>query len=178
MTALRILSVLFLVGINAFFAAVEFSLVAVRPSRIRQLVEEGDARARVVQGLLGDLDRVVSGVQVGITLTSLGLGALGEITLAALLAPLFTWLPGAHAVVITHGLALALAFLLLTVMHVVLGELVPKSISLQRAERVALLVARPFSWFLHTFRWAIDLLDRTARQVTRALGVAAPHIHT
>jgi len=175
---LRLFVVFALVAINGFFAAAEFSLVAIRLSRVRQLVEQGSARARIVQALLGDLDRVVSGVQVGITLSSLGLGALGEITLAALVAPLFTWLPGAHAVVITHGLALALAFLLLTVMHVVLGELVPKSISLQRAERVALLVARPFSWFLHTFRWAIDLLDRTARQVTRALGVAAPHSHT
>ena len=178
MIALRLFAVFALVAINGFFAAVEFSLVAIRLSRVRQLVEQGNARARIVQGLLGDLDRVVSGVQVGITLSSLGLGALGEITLAALLAPLFAWLPGTHAVVITHGLALALAFLLLTVMHVVLGELVPKSISLQRAERVALLVARPFSWFLHTFRWAIDLLDRAARRVTRALGVAAPHSHT
>ncbi len=178
MIGLRLFVVFALVAINGFFAAAEFSLVAIRLSRVRQLVEQGSARARIVQALLGDLDRVVSGVQVGITLSSLALGALGEITLAALVAPLFTWLPGAHAVVITHGLALALAFLLLTVMHVVLGELVPKSISLQRAERVALLVARPFSWFLHTFRWAIDLLDRTARHVTRALGVAAPHSHT
>ncbi len=178
MIALRLFAVLALVITNAFFAAAEFSLVAIRLSRVRQLVEQGDARARVVQQLLGDLDRVVSGVQVGITLASLGLGALGELTLAALIRPLFDWLPGNRATVIAHGLSLALAFLLLTVMHVVLGELVPKSVSLQRAERVALLVARPFSWFLHTFRWAIDLLDGAGRRVTRALGVAAPHSHT
>jgi CBS domain containing-hemolysin-like protein len=178
MIALRLLAVLALVGINGFFAAAEFSLVAIRLSRVRQLVEQGDARARVVQELLGDLDRVVSGVQVGITLTSLGLGALGELTLAALVLPLFDWLPGRQAAVVAHSLSLALAFLLLTVMHVILGELVPKGLSLQRAERVALLVARPFHWFLHTFRWAIDLLDGAARRVTRALGVAAPHSHT
>ncbi len=178
MTALRLFAVLALVGVNGFFAAAEFSLVAIRLSRVRQLVEQGDARARIVQALLGDLDRVVSGVQMGITLASLGLGALGEITLAALIGPLLTWVPGKHAAVITHGVALAAAFLLLTVMHVVLGELVPKSLSLQRAERVALLVARPFRWFLHTFRWAIDLLDGVSRRMVRALGVAAPHSHT
>src|SRR5262249_36419893 len=82
------------------------------------------------------------------------------------------------AALIAHSLALTLAFLLLTVMHVVLGELVPKTISLQRAERVALLVARPFHWFLHTFRWAIDLLEGMAGGITHALGVAAPHSHT
>jgi putative hemolysin len=178
MIALRLLGVLALVGVNAFFAAAEFSLVAIRLSRVRQLVGQGNARARIVQELLADLDRVVSGVQVGITLSSLGLGALGEVTVARFVRPLFDWLPGKQAAVIAHSLALALAFLLLTVMHVVLGELVPKTISLQRAERVALLVARPFHWFLHTFRWAIDLLDRMARRVTHALGVAAPHSHT
>jgi CBS domain containing-hemolysin-like protein len=177
-TALRLLAVLVLVAMNGFFAAAEFSLVAVRMSRVRQLVERGDARARLVQELLGDLGRVVSGVQVGITLASLGLGALGEMTLAQLLRPAFSWLPGPRGAVAAHGVSLVLAFLLLTVMHVVLGELVPKSLSLQRAERVALLVARPFRWFLHTFRWAIDLLDGMGRRVTRALGVEAPHGHT
>ncbi len=178
MIALRLFAVLALVATNGFFAAAEFSLVAIRLSRVRQLVEQGDARARIVQQLLADLDRVVSGVQVGITLASLGLGALGELTLAGLVRPLFDWLPGSRATVIAHGLSLALAFLMLTVMHVVLGELVPKSVSLQRAERVSLLVARPFSWFLHTFRWGIDLLDGAGRRVTRALGVAAPRSHT
>ncbi|HJY85192.1 MAG TPA: hemolysin family protein [Candidatus Acidoferrales bacterium] len=178
MIALRLLGVLALVGINAFFAAAEFSLVAIRLSRVRQLVGQGNARARIVQELLADLDRVVSGVQVGITLSSLGLGALGEVTVARFVRPLFDWLPGKQAALIAHSLALTLAFLLLTVMHVVLGELVPKTISLQRAERVALLVARPFHWFLHTFRWAIDLLEGMAGRITHALGVAAPHSHT
>jgi len=176
--ALRLLAVLALVGVNGFFAAAEFSLVAIRLSRVRQLVERGDARARLVQELIADLGRVVSGVQVGITLTSLGLGALGEMTLAEFFGPLLSGLPGRWAVVLAHGVSLALAFLLLSAMHVVLGELVPKSLSLQRAERVALLVARPFHWFLHTFRWAIDLLDGIARRIVHALGVAAPHSHT
>ena len=113
-------------AVNGFFAAVEFSLVAVRLSRVRQLMEGGDARAKIVLDLLGKLDRVVSGVQVGITLTSLGLGALGEATLAALLRPLFEGIPGRHTVILVHAVSLAAAFLLLTILHVVLGELVPK----------------------------------------------------
>ena len=87
MTAIQLFGVLLLVGVNAFFSATEFSLVAVRVSRVRQLVEKGDGRAKIVELLLGDLGRVVSGVQVGITLTSLSLGYLGEVTFARLLSP-------------------------------------------------------------------------------------------
>src|SRR5580692_9491359 len=178
MIALHLFAVLALVAVNAFFAAAEFSLVAVRLSRVRQLVEKGDARAKIVESLLADLSRVVSGVQVGITLASLSLGYLGEITLAGILSPLVQAIPRPWAAVIAHGVALAMAFGLLTVLQVVLGELVPKSLSLARAERVALLIARPFNWFLHTFRWAIDLLDDSAEKIVRALGVISPHNHT
>ncbi len=178
MIALRLFAVLSLVLINAFFAAAEFSLVAVRLSRVRQLVEQGDSRARIVELLLGDLNRVVSGVQVGITLASLALGYIGELTLAGILSPELAWIPGRYAFLIAHGLALAIAFGLLTILQVVLGELVPKSLSLARAERVALLVARPFRWFLNTFRWAIDLLDGIAGRVVRWMGVAVPQSHT
>jgi putative hemolysin len=178
MIALQLFAVLALVGINAFFSAAEFSLIAVRQSRVRQLVEQGDARARVVEILLTDLTRVVSGVQVGITLASLSLGYLGEITLAGILSPLVQAIPRPWAAIIAHGTALAIAFGLLTMLQVVLGELVPKSLSLARAERVALLIARPFSWFLNTFRWAIDLLDGWAEKIVGALGVVSPHSHT
>jgi len=178
MIALQLFAVLALVGINAFFSAAEFSLIAVRQSRVRQLVEQGDARAKVVEALLTDLTRVVSGVQVGITLASLSLGYLGEITLAGILSPLVQAIPRPWAAVIAHGTALAVAFGLLTVLQVVLGELVPKSLSLARAERVALLIARPFSWFLNTFRWAIDFLDHAAEKFVGALGVVSPHSHT
>ena len=178
MIALQLFAVLALVGINAFFSAAEFSLIAVRQSRVRQLVELGDARARVVEALLTDLTRVVSGVQVGITLASLSLGYIGEITLAGILSPLVQAIPRPWAALIAHGAALAIAFGLLTMLQVVLGELVPKSLSLARAERVALLIARPFSWFLNTFRWAIDLFDSAAERIVRALGVVSPHSHT
>jgi putative hemolysin len=178
MSALHLFGVLFLVGVNAFFAATEFSLVAVRLSRVRQLVEEGDPRARIVEHLLSDMGRVVSGVQLGVTLASLLLGYLGEITLAGILGELVAGIPAPWAALIAHGAALVLAFGLLTVVQVILGELVPKGLSLARAERVALLVARPFYWFLNTFRWAIDLLDGVSEKILRAMGVMSTHSHT
>jgi putative hemolysin len=176
--ALHLFAVLLLVGMNAFFAAAEFSLVAVRLSRVRQLVEKGDPRAKIVEALLADLGRVVSGVQVGITIASLLLGYFGEITLSGIIAPLVAQIPRPWAALLAHSVALIVSFGLLTVLQVILGELVPKSLSLARAERVALLIARPFSWFLGTFRWAIDLLDGVAEKMVRALGVDSPHSHT
>jgi putative hemolysin len=178
MIALRLIAALALVAVNAFFAGAEFALVAIRSSRVRQLVEQGDARARVVQQLLANLDRVVSGVQLGVTLTSLGLGFLGEITFAEIFRRLLSGITIPMAATVIHGASLALAFILLSALHVVIGELVPKSISLQRAERVALIVARPFSLFLHTFSWAIDLLDGASRRIVRVFGISAPHSHT
>src|ERR1700735_5473995 len=178
MTTFHIFGVLFLIAVNAFFAAVEFSLVAVRFSRVRQLVEQGDPRAKVVEILLRDLSRVVSGVQVGIAIATLALGYLGEITLASILGALFARLGHPWATMLTHATALVIVFGILTVLQVVFGELVPKSLSLARAERVALLVAVPFHWFLKTFSWAIDLLDTFAEKVVRAMGVVTPHSHT
>jgi len=173
--ALRLLAVLLLVGFNAFFAAVEFSLVAVRSSRIRQLAEEGDARARIVQQLLGEMSRVVSGVQVGVTFASLSLGFIGEATIASLIERLVVGAASPQQLFLIHGFSLALAFLSLTFLHVVLGELVPKTISLERAEQVALLVARPFSLFLHTFGFTIRVLEGSATRINRALGASGGH---
>jgi len=178
MSALQLFGVLLLIGINAFFAATEFSLVAVRVSRVRQLSEKGDLRAKIVEQLLGDIGRVVSGVQVGITIASLLLGYLGEVTLSRVLNPLVEDIRRPWGALVAHTVALVLAFGLLTFFQVVLGELVPKGLSLARAERVALLVARPFHWFLQTFRPAIDLLDGVAEKLVLALGVVAPHSHT
>ncbi len=177
MFLVRLIGVFVLVAMNGFFAAVEFSLVTVRMSRVRQLVAKGDARARIVEHLLGDLHRVVSGVQVGITLTSLAIGALGEMTLAKLVQQVMPAQGSVRTLLLVHGVALTVAFMLLSAIHVVLGELVPKSISLARAGRVALMVARPFQWFLNTFRWAIDLLDGISGAIVKALGAVAPLGH-
>jgi CBS domain containing-hemolysin-like protein len=177
MFLLRLIGVFLLVALNGFFAAVEFSLVAVRLSRVQQLVARGNAQAKIVEQLLGDLRRVVSGVQVGVTLTSLAIGALGELTLARLFQSVMPAQGTARTLLVVHAVALTISFLFLSAIHVVLGELVPKSISLARAERVALLVARPFLWFLNTFRWAIDLLDDASGLIVKALGIMAPTGH-
>lgn len=174
MLFLRLVGVLGLVLINAFFAATEFSVVAVSHSRIRQLAQKGNARAKIVEHLLSDLGRVISGVQVGITLTSLALGYIGEVTLAEALSPAVSSITTRWAFIAVHTTALVLAFGTLTIVEVVLGELVPKGITLARPEKVALIIARPFSWFLHSFSWAIDLLDGVADKINRAIGVREP----
>jgi putative hemolysin len=177
MIGLRLFAVFFLVAVNGFFAAAEFSLVAVRQSRVRQFAKRGDSRARVVEMLTADLGRVVSGVQVGITLASLALGYVGEITLAEFLRPLAAVLPGVWVGLAAHTVALVLAFALLTTVQVILGELVPKTLSLAHAERVALIIARPFNAFLKLFSWAITLLDAAADKIVHWLGVTSSPSH-
>src|SRR5437879_11694017 len=130
MLAVRLIGVLALVLLNGFFAATEFSLVAVRLSRVRQLVAKGSARARVVEGLLGDLHRVVSGVQLGITLTSLAIGALGEATLAKLFQTIWPATFGAHTTLFTHDIALGFAFALLSALQAVIWQLVANTLSI------------------------------------------------
>jgi len=105
MIAVRLFAVLLLVGMNAFFAAAEFSLIAIRLSRVRQLVEKGDPRAKIVEALLADLGRVVSGVQVGITIASLSLGYFGETTLSSIFAPLVAAIPSGAGLRLAHRFA-------------------------------------------------------------------------
>ncbi len=177
MLLIRVIGVFVLVALNGFFAAVEFSLVAVRLSRVRQLVAKGNAQAKIVEHLLGDLHRVVSGVQLGITLCSLAIGALGESTLANFVRDILPASGSVRSLILAHAIALTIAFVFLSAIHVVFGELVPKSISLARAERVALMIARPFAWFLNSFRWVIDLLDGVSGAIVRAFGVMQPAGH-
>ena len=133
---LRVFLILLLVAANAFFAAAEFSLVSVRDTRIQQLIEARRLGARTVLRLHQNLDEVVNGVQLGITLTSLTLGWIGEPTLARIITPLMVKVP--HAAVYAHTVGIVVTFTLITYLHVLLGELVPKTLALQQAERVAL----------------------------------------
>ncbi len=178
MPLLDIFIVMLLVAANGFFVAVEFSLVAVRPTRIAQLREQGEPRARTVQGLLQNLDRVLSGVQVGITIASLSLGWLGEITIAGMVEPIILGLGLPLSTALAHTAGIAVAFALITALHVVLGELVPKSIALERAERVALVVARPMTVFLAVFGPFIRLFDRTSILMLRMMGVPPAKGHS
>ncbi len=165
---LRVFVILLLVAANAFFAAAEFALVSVRETRILQLIEAQRAGARTVLKLHQQLTRVVNGVQLGITVTSLTLGWLGEPVLARLFESWIGSIP--HAVLYAHAIAVAVAFVMITSLHVILGELVPKSLALQRAERVALAVAAPMDVFLTVTAPLTFAMSRAAGFVLRAFG--------
>ena len=165
---LRVFVILLLVAANAFFAAAEFALVSVRETRILQLIEAHRVGARTVLKLHQQLGRVVNGVQLGITVASLTLGWLGEPTLARLFEFWIGSVP--YAAIYAHATAVAVAFVLITSLHVILGELVPKSLALQRAERVALAVAAPMDVFLTVTGPLTIGMSRVAGFVLRAFG--------
>src|SRR5450631_1584341 len=167
---LRVLLVLLLVAANAFFAAAEFALVSVRDTRIQQLIEARRIGARIVQRLHRNLDEVVNGVQLGITIVSLTLGWIGEPIVAHIVEASRFISEVPHAMVYAHGIAIVIAFTLITCLHVILGELVPKSLALQRSEQVALAVAAPMDVFLTLTRPLLYLMSRAAGWVLRALG--------
>ena len=167
---LRVFLILLLVAANAFFAAAEFSLVSVRDTRIQQLIAARRIGARIVQKLHRNLDEVVNGVQLGVTIVSLTLGWVGEPLLAQMMLGPVQDVP--HASVYAHGIAIVIAFVLITCLHVILGELVPKSLALQRAEQVALAVAAPMDVFLTLTRPLLFVMSRAAGWVLRAFGLA------
>jgi len=168
---LRVLLILALVAANAFFAAAEFALVTVRETRIQQLIEARRIGARILQRLHRNLDEVVNGVQLGVTVVSLTLGWIGEPMVAHFVEVLRFLQRVPHAVIYAHGIAIAIAFGLITFMHVILGELVPKSLALQKAEQVALAVAAPMDVWLTLTRPLIFIMSTSAGSVLRAFGL-------
>lgn len=171
LTIIKLLAVVALVLANGFFVASEFALVALRRSRVEEMVAKGVLGARAVQRATGNLDHFIAATQLGITLTSLALGWLGEPTLAHLFEEAFGFAPGGAT------LAVIVAFTIITAMHIVIGELTPKSIALQYPERTALLIAQPLSVFDLIFRPFIILLNNTGRATVRMLGLRAPAGH-
>jgi CBS domain containing-hemolysin-like protein len=170
---LRLLGVLILVLLNAFFVAAEFALVGSRRSRIDQLAEEGVRGARAVQDALQNLDRYISGTQLGITLASLALGWIGEPALATLVDGVLAKV-GIHAGAgLAHTTAgVATAFLVITFLHIVLGELAPKSIALVAPERVSMYLARPLMLFSRVMSPFITMLNSVANALLKLLGVS------
>jgi putative hemolysin len=165
---LRVLAVILLVAANAFFVAAEFALVSLRETRIQQLIEMRRIGARTVQKLHRNLDEVLNAVQFGITMASLALGWVGEPTLAAMLLPVFEGMP--YAGVYAHAIAITIAFAIITYLHVILGEVVPKTLALQRAEHVALAVATPMDVFMMICRPFLYIMNNSSRLVLRAFG--------
>jgi magnesium and cobalt exporter, CNNM family len=165
---LRIILVVLLVAANAFFVAAEFAMVSVRDTRIQQLIEQHRVGARTVQKIQQRLDVFLPAVQFGITLASLGLGWAGEGTLAAIIQPWLGNVP--YAGVYAHGISATLAFALMAYVLVILGELVPKSLALERAERVALAVAGPMDVFMTLAHPVLAVMNKSANLVLRGFG--------
>ncbi|MBN8916355.1 MAG: HlyC/CorC family transporter [Rhizobiales bacterium] len=168
---LGIVSVLVLVAANGFFVAAEFSLVAVRRSRVAELVAAGRMNASALQRAVDNLDANLAATQLGITISSLALGWIGEPAIAHLIAPLLDALPGALATAGSHAVAVVISFIIITTLHIVLGELAPKSLALQRSEGTALWVVRPLGLFLFMLRPAIVTLNGLGNLVLRLAGL-------
>jgi putative hemolysin len=168
---LGVLAVLFLVAANGFFVAAEFSLVAVRRSRVAELVAAGRTNAVALQRVIESLDSYLAATQLGITIASLALGWVGEPALAHLIEPLLTGLLGSFATAGAHGMAIAIAFFMITTLHIVLGELAPKSLALQRSESTALWIARPLGLFRFLLWPAIVTLNGLGNLVLRLCGL-------
>jgi CBS domain containing-hemolysin-like protein len=170
----RILVILALVCANGFFVAAEFSLVTVRKTRVDQLIAEGNRMAVTVRHALADPESYIAATQLGITMASLGLGWMGEPMLASMIEPAFSFLPPGLSAAGAHSVAVAIAFAMITALHIVLGELAPKTIALQHAEKTSLYVVRPTALFLKTFRPFILLLNGMGRGVVNLLGLRPP----
>jgi CBS domain containing-hemolysin-like protein len=170
-SAVGLLAVIVLVLANGFFVATEFAIVAVRRSRLEQLVQEGQVAAGVAKHIVDHLDAYIAACQLGITMASLALGWLGEPALAHLLEPPFAYVLGRFAPAAAHTVAIGVAFALISALHIVAGELAPKGLALQRPEQTTLWVARPLQLFYVVFRWPITALNAVGNGVLRLLGL-------
>ncbi|NIS82403.1 MAG: DUF21 domain-containing protein [Anaerolineales bacterium] len=168
---LKLAAVVLLVLANGFFVAAEFALVGVRRTRIAELAERGNVSAHWVQKAIEDPDRFIAATQLGITLASLGLGWIGEPALSNLLRPIIELFPASMESGVSHSLSAGFAFGLITFLHVVIGELAPKSIALQDPERTSLTIARPTLWAERIFRPAIWLLNGAGNGLLRVLNI-------
>lgn len=168
-TILNIALLIILIALTAFFVASEFAVVKIRTSRVDQLVAEGNKKAVLAKKVVSDLDYYLSACQLGITVTALGLGALGKPTVERLLYPVFNYLdvPASISSIASY----AIAFILVTFLHVVVGEMAPKTLAIQFSEKLTLMLAPSLYWFgkiMYPFIWA---LNGTSRVLLRGFGV-------
>jgi CBS domain containing-hemolysin-like protein len=171
---LGLAAVVVLVLANAFFVAAEFALVGARKTRLDELARAGDRKARLARTAVQSLDRYISATQLGITLASLGLGWIGEPALASLIEGGFRWLPPPASTIATHTVASVIAFAIITVLHIILGELVPKALALIYPEQVSSWVAAPLMGFSWVMSLPIALLNGTANRLLRFIGIDPP----
>jgi putative hemolysin len=170
-TLWRLAALLALVFANGLFVAAEFSIVTVRKTRIDQLIAEGHRGARAVRRAVSAPDRYIAATQLGITMASLGLGWMAEPAIATLIEPTFGFLPARLAVATTHSISVAIAFLIITALELVFGELTPKWIALERSEATAMWLVGPLEIFMRIFSPFIRLVHVTAQTVIKMLGM-------
>jgi CBS domain containing-hemolysin-like protein len=175
LTTINLLLIALLIALTAFFVATEFAMVKVRVSRIDQLISEGKKGATSAKKVVTHLDEYLSACQLGITITALGLGWLGEPTVEKLLNPLFEYFQLSESV--THILSFGIAFALVTFLHVVVGELAPKTVAIQKAEAVTLLFAVPIIWFYKLMYPFIWFLNGSARVLVGLFGLKPASEH-
>ncbi len=172
-----VVAVFILVAANGLFVATEFAYVAVRRTRIEQLASQGHTRARLLLASLHDLDNYIAATQLGITMSSLALGWVGEPALAHFIEPPVEAAVGGWAPAVAHTTSVVIAFTLITTLHIVLGELAPKTLALQRSEGTALMVAAPIAVFNRVFRPFIWVMNALGRLVIRPLGIGPAGDH-
>ena len=173
-TFLKLFSAFIFVAINAFFVAAEFSIVKIRRSRLEEIEAHGNKKARLAIKVTSALDSYLSATQLGITLASLALGWIGEPALAIIIDPLFgTWLKDDP--ILMHSVSIATAFTIITLLHVVFGELVPKSIAIQKTETAVMFVVRPLYLFARLFKPIIFIFDHLAAFSLKIIGIQPAH---
>ncbi|HMF75710.1 MAG TPA: hemolysin family protein [Bryobacteraceae bacterium] len=174
---LRLIILFFILATNGFFAAAEVSLVSVRQSRLREMAEQGMAGAQSALNLLANPGRLLSVTQVGVTLASLGLGWAGEDTVYTLLRGSIDSLHVKGSPVLLHGVAFALAFLLISYSHVIIGEVVPKNLAIEKADRVAVMAAPVLLVFYRISQPFVVVIERTSSIILHALGLGKGQVH-
>ena len=175
MNVINLFSIALLIALTAFFVATEFAIVKIRASRVDQLIAEGKKGAIAAKRVVTHLDEYLSACQLGITITALGLGWLGEPTVEKLLHPLFSYFELNES--ITHVLSFGIAFALVTFLHVVVGELAPKTVAIQKAEAVTLLFSAPIIWFYKLMYPFIWFLNGSARFLVGLFGLKPASEH-
>ncbi len=175
--SLRLLVLLVILAANGFFAAAEVSLVSVRQSRLRELAEQGHTGAQSALSLLANPGRLLSVTQFGVTLASLGLGWAGEDTVYQLLRGVLDSLHVPVSRVVLHGIGFALAFLVISYAHVIIGEVVPKNLAIQKADRVAILAAPALLVFYRLSHVFVVIIEKSSALVLKIFGLGSEHAH-
>ena len=177
-TIVGLIAVIVLVAANGLFVATEFAYVAVRRSRVEQLASGGQARAKLLLASLKDLDNYIAATQLGITMSSLALGWVGEKAVGHIVEPPIEAIVGSWAAeAVARTVAVAVAFIIITTLHIVLGELAPKTLALQRSEQTALWVAAPIAVFNRIFRPFIWVMNAAGRAVVAPFGISPASEH-